>query len=137
MGAPFDKAAFAKNLMTPDFRNPTAMQVGNSQQGNPTTPQDAGGETPGRLDPATAGYVDHSPGAEHCAACEYWTEGDGSQGCQLVLPPIQPTGWCKLFVAQGGGAETPDTAASTDQGTPEIDDDSQPIPQGGEDQDGQ
>lgn len=131
MGAPFDKAAFAKDLMTPDFRNPSAMQVGKSQQANPTVPGDMGGETPGRIAPEDSGYSDHSPGEEHCAACNYWIDGDGSQGCKLVLPPIQPTGWCKLFVAQGGGANTPDVQAAADQGTPQIQDDAAPVPQGG------
>jgi len=51
----------------------------------------------------TAQYVDQSPEAEkHCSSCAlFQSKGDTvCGGCQLVKGPINPNGYCKLWVAK-------------------------------------
>lgn len=50
----------------------------------------------------TAAYVDQTPDpTKHCSNCVQWVPGPSPTacgGCKVVKGPINPDGWCKLYV---------------------------------------
>lgn len=52
----------------------------------------------------TATYTDVAPDqSKRCDLCAQWVPGPGADacgGCKVVKGPINPKGWCKLFVAK-------------------------------------
>lgn len=52
----------------------------------------------------TAGYVEKAPDpTKKCDVCVQWVPGPSENacgGCKVVKGPINPEGWCKLFVAK-------------------------------------
>lgn len=45
--------------------------------------------------------VNYGPGhktGDHCAICEHYRKKPGNKpSCAIVVPPIEPLGWCKKF----------------------------------------
>ena len=67
---------------------------------------DVSGLTPDELKvrTETATYTEVAPDqAKRCEVCAQWVPGPSPEacgGCKVVKGPINPKGWCKLFVAK-------------------------------------
>lgn len=97
-------------VLAASFALPAALQSGCSRK---PSCADVTGLSPDdvRARNDTAAYTETAPDpSKKCSICAQWVSAPtptACGGCKVVKGPINPDGWCKLFVAKSDGEPRP------------------------------